>query len=167
MGMDIHMSIVRNGKYVYKDIFDGRDTRWFNSLQMLGCGDDEYQDLPAASGIPYFAPEEIVNDYNSTGSYFGFFYITVRDYVKWFRTYKPHLDAGWVTTYDKWKMDNKGYIPEDPIHYLDKETLEMYGNDLHFVSFEKKYDSSKWLYDYLMSDVEIENDDIIVYYFDN
>lgn len=166
--MDIHLHVIRGEEVIKENIFTGRSAAWFDNLRKRGC-QEEYDALPTSYGIPEVAPALIKAAwaYKSDQNYFDFQYLLVREFLSWFRKYRPDRDAGWVTTYDKWRIENKGYIPEDPIRYLSKEVLEENGQDLNFVTFENPYDCSKWLYDYLMSYTEIEYNDIIVFYFDN
>ena len=94
-------------------------------------------------------PEDLDLDLDllEKSGYFDFRAIKVNDYINWFRKYRPDKDAGWVSTYDKWRIENKGYIPEDIDHYLDPEANPA---DMHFIEIEKKYDCAKWLYDYII-----------------
>lgn len=161
MGVDIHMSIVKDKEILAKDIFDGRNSEWFNNLQGRGW-DSEYDKLPISTGFPENCSERLVK-YKDIFGYYGFYYISVKDFCEWFLKYRPDIDAGWVSTYDKWRIEKKGYIPEDPQHYLDKEDNV---NDMHWVEFENIYDCSKWLFDYLVSN-KIPDDANIVYFFDH
>lgn len=163
MGVDIHMSIVKDKKYLAKEIYDGRNSDWFANLQKEGW-DDEYDYLPAIYGFPEDMPEEAksIEKLLQEGCYYGFYHIKVEDYVDWFKKYKPYIDAGWVSTYDQWRIENKGYIPEELSHYLsNKDNIA----DMHFIEVEKKYDNSKWLFDYLV-DNKIPNTAYIIYFFD-
>jgi hypothetical protein len=164
MGVDIHMYIVRGNAAVKKNIFEGRNSEWFRDLQGDGWK-DEYDNLPRHWGIPDEAPEYIQEGYDKSREigYYGFNYVNVADYVEWFEKYRPDKDAGWVSTYDAWRIKNKGYVPEDPIHYLDED---MNKEDYTFMEFEDPYDCGKWLYDYITSHDEIQGSDTIVYYFD-
>lgn len=81
----------------------------------------------------------------------------------WFLAYRPDKDAAWVNTYDKWRIENKNYVPEDPKHYLDKDDDI---RDMHFIEFEDEYNCSRWLYNYLEdNDIPLTAD--IVYCFDS
>ena len=62
MGRDIHMSIVNNGEYIDKEIFDGRKSDWFDNLCGTGW-DDVYDSLPVEYGIYEKAPEEAKENY--------------------------------------------------------------------------------------------------------
>lgn len=160
--MDIHMHIVNNGEIIRDDIFDGRNSEWFNNLQNRGY-DFEYKDLPTEWGISPQAPPEFM-DYQEKDYYFGFFYVSVKKYKEWFIKYRPDKDAGYVSTYDKWRMENKNYVPYDTPS--DLSTIEEYmRGDMHFVEYEKEYDSSRWLYEYLI-DNNIPEDADITYWFD-
>jgi hypothetical protein len=162
MGKDIHLSILSaEGEILKQEIFDGRNSNWFDNMCGNGC-DSEYDYLYIYYGFPENASEDFVKRYEDEGSYFDRHYINVQDFYNWFLKYRPDLDAGWVSTYDKWRIEKKGYIPEDPIHYLEaKDNI----NDMHFVEFENKYDCSRWLYNYLINN-NIPASANIVYCFD-
>ena len=161
MGIDIHMSIVKNKEYIAEDIFDGRNSEWFGNLQKEGW-ENEYDELPARCGYSDQSPADYILKYTTERYYYGFFFINVKDFKDWFIKYRPDKDACWVTTYDKWRIENKGYIPENPQHYL---SCEDNINDMHFVEIENIYDCSKWLYNYLI-DNHISDDADIIYCFD-
>lgn len=161
MGMDITMHITNsNGSVIKRDnIYDGRNSEWFNQL-MHHCCDDAYDNLDTYSGIPENANSQIVKDKEWT---FGHHYISVGEYKKWFEKYRPDIDAGWVTTRDKWLYERKGIIPI--LKYeLSEEDIPA---DMHFIEVEEKYDNSKWVYNYLIKNEDILDEDLIVYYFDN
>lgn len=162
MGMDIHMHLVQNGQYIKKNIFDRRDREWFSNLS--GEGDDfEYNELSFYYGISPQSPKEINPEELIKKGYFNLFYINVKDFKEWFEKYRPDIDAGWVTTYDKWRIENKNYVPEYINHYLDKEDNI---NNMHFITITNPYDSSAWLYQYLIEN-EIPDEADITYWFDN
>lgn len=160
MGMDIHIHIFRGNEVIAKEIYDGRNSEWFRNLQGDGW-DNVYDSLDYYKhyGLPEEAPEWIKETLNKDG-YFGHFYLKVGDFITWFEEHHPERDAGWVTTYDKWRIERQNYIPEDVKHYLDEDDII---EDMHFVEFEKKYDNSKWLYYYVKDYLP---DDIIIIYFD-
>ena len=81
MGMDIHMSIINGDHYLQKEIFEGRNSEWFNNLMDRG-NDPEYEYLPTHSGRPEECPEDIKDNYKlpAKEGYFGFNYITVEDF---------------------------------------------------------------------------------------
>ena len=62
MGIDIHMAIVKNGEYIAKNIFDGRNSEWFANLRGEGW-DDTYDHLPAKYYIVDETPEEYKKKY--------------------------------------------------------------------------------------------------------
>jgi hypothetical protein len=159
MGRDIHLNILSaEGEVLKQDIFDGRNSEWFDN--MCGRDDDpEYNHLNICYGFPENASEDFVKHYKD--GYFDHRYINVKDFYDWFINYRPDLDAGWVSTYDKWRMERKGYIP-DAIHYLPAKNNSI---DMHFVEIENEYDCSRWLYNYLI-DNNISFSANIVYCFD-
>ena len=174
MGVDIHMYVVKKGSVLESEIFDGRNSEWFNNLQGRGF-DWEYDNLSIEWGISPNAPstDEFNSEELSDRGYYGFHHISAKKFVEWFEKYRPDRQAGWVSTYDKWRIENKGYIPEDLPLYLDKEDNI---NDMHFIEYDNPYDCSKWLYDYLIEHygkyvspsgkMEIDPDIDITYYFD-
>lgn len=160
MGVDIHMNVVLGKKIVAKSIFDGRNSEWFDNLQ-LNNYDNEYDYLNIRFG---FSPQ-IPDDMKKEGSdqfYYGHHYFNVGEFLSWFQKYRPDRDAGWVTTYDKWRIENKGYVPEDVQHFLYKEDNR---EDMHFVEFINPYDCSGWLYKYLINN-NIDREADVTYWFD-
>ena len=155
------MFIVKQKECLAKEIFDGRNSEWFSNLQQDGWN-NIYDHLPIQCGFSPDAPDEFEEKYKDKLGYYGFNYIKVSDFKEWFVKYRPDIDAGWVTTYEKWRIEKKGYVPEDLCHYLSEDDDI---RDMHFVEVENKYDCSKWLYDYL-KDHDIPNDATIWYCFD-
>lgn len=156
------MSIVKDNKFIKRDIFKGRNSEWFGNLQGNGW-EDEYDHFPSVRGIPEIVPEEIKKNFDKADDYgdYDFHYVIAGAFCEWFNKYRPDLKAGWVSTYDKWRIEKKGYIPENPQHYLEPEDRI---EDMQFVEYQDKYDCSLWLYNYLL-DNEIYADAVIVYYF--
>lgn len=161
MGMDIHMHLVKDGEYVKKNIYDGRNREWFANLQDEGW-DDCYDNLDIIFGLSPKAPKTIDVAKLREDGYFGFYHIPVKRFKEWFETYRPDKDAGWVSTYDKWRIENKGYVPDDLMHYIPEDARI---EDLHFVEVVNPYDCSAWLYQYLIEN-EIDNNADITYWFD-
>lgn len=162
MGVDIHMHILdKDGKILDKEIFDGRNSEWFNNLQGNGW-DDEYDHFPAYCGLPEVCPKEI-SQFEGEIGYYGFNFMTVGEFNRWFIKYRPDLKAGWVSTYDKWRIEKKHYIPEDLPQYLSSEDNK---DDMHFVEYVNTFDCSRWLYQYI-KEKNFSGDDYIVYYFDH
>lgn len=162
MGVDIHMYIVKNNEYLAKNIYNGRNSEWFGNLQGEGWN-DEYDELPIKYGYSNQTPKDYKEQYNKNNYYYGFCYINVKDFKDWFIKYRPDKDAGWVTTYEKWKIAEKGWVPDDIKHSLDKNDNI---NDMHFIEIVDDYDCSKWLYNYC-NDHSIPDDADIIYCFDN
>ena len=163
MGRDIHLNIIKKKEFLAENIFDGRNSDWFNNLTGQGV-EDEYDYFPRRWSIPDEAPDKITDAYNNSRDYgyFDFFYVNVKEFKDWYVKYIPYLKAGWVNTYDKWRIEKKGYIPDELPHYLPEEYNP---NDVYFIEYEDKYDCSRWLYNYL-NEHDIPNDADIVYYFD-
>lgn len=163
MGVDIHMFIVNENKNILKeDIFDGRNSEWFRNLQ--DCGNDsEYDYCPIVYGWQSVCSEDLVKKYADRQSYYGHFHISVKLFKDWFEKYNPHKKAGWVTTYEKWEIENHGYCPENFFKYsLDKDDII---EDMHFIEWVNVFDCSLWLYNYL-KDNKIPDNAWIVYCFD-
>ena len=157
------MYIVKDNEVIADNIFDGRNSEWFGNLQDEGW-DDTYDNLPIVHGISSKAPKTSKFDMSllREKSYYGFYHIIVKYFKDWFEKYRPDKKAGWATTYEKWKIENKGYIPEDlPISLSKDDVIE----DMHFVEYENKYDCSKWLYNYLIEN-DIDDNADITYWFD-
>lgn len=163
MGVDISMHIVsKDGELKYQDIFDGRDTRWFDNISH-NVTDDIYESFPSKYGLPENSPEIVRHAFeHREEGFYDFFYVSVEEFMKWFLYKRPDIDAGWVCTYDKWLYEKKGVIPE-LAHYLDKE---LNPNDYHFIEVEGSYEGSRWVYEFITNHNDIHPEDNIVYYFD-
>jgi len=162
MGMDITLSIVKDKNYIAEDIYPGRNTEWFNNMMQRG-NNALYDLLPIYHENSSQAPEDWINYYgNVDNCYFGNSYVSVKDYKEWFEKYKPHVDAGWVYTYEKWEYETRGVEPE-VYHFLpDNANI----NDMHFIEIEDNWNPAKWLYDYL-DEHKVPLDADIQYCFDN
>jgi hypothetical protein len=161
MGMDITLSIFKNKECIAENIFDGRNSTWFNN--MMGGGDDEiYDSLPLGYGISDETSAEWAKLHEDPGSYFERHYINVKDFKDWFLDKRPDIDAGWVTRYEAWAYKHKGIQPECLQKRLwETDVIE----DMKFIEVTNKYDCSAWLYCYL-EDNEIPEDACIQYCFD-
>lgn len=163
MGVDIHMSIVKDGEFLAEDIFDGRNSVWFNNI--LKGGMEPYNNLPINYGYSKHTPDAFKNVYTKDEGYYGFCYINVSDFLDWFIKYNPHVDAGWVTKRVAWQIENQNYIPaEHEVQYeLTKEDVV---EDRVFVSFKNEYSCDAWLYNYIMNHIINGADADIIYCFD-
>lgn len=160
MGVDIHMMILKRNGTVVREIFDGRNSEWFDNLQNRGWS-EEYDELPIKYGLPENA-DPVDNGRAEKGSdYYGFHWITVGDFREWFETYRPNVDAGWVTTYEKFKYEVKHIVPEVRYALSPEDILA----DMHFIQIVNRYDCSQWLYTYTLEN-RLNDEDIIYYYFD-
>lgn len=160
MGMDIHLFIVKNKQYIAKDIFDGRNREWF--YNMMGEGNnDVYNNLSISYGVSNETPNEWNENFKKEDGYFDSRFINVKAFKDWFNKYRPNVDAGWVSTYDKWAYETKNIEPE--VYYRLPKDVNI--NDMHFIEIENKWDCSKWLYDYLI-DNQIDDNAYIQYCFD-
>ena len=163
MGVDIHMNIVKDNKTIAEEIFDGRNSTWFNQLNHQK---DEYEFLHMKYGISPQAPKEFDEDKLKKDGYYGFKYFTVKDYLSWFKRTRPDTHAGWLTTYEKWLYEKKGITPDvgDLRHTIYKDEV-ISEEDLHFVTIVDEYDCSRWLYRYLI-DNKINKKAHVTFWFD-
>lgn len=164
MGMDIWIHVVnKNGKYVKKDLFDGRNRTWF-------CKINDEEDEYAYVNWIYdynadFVPADIKKIFNSeeyTG-YFGFKAVKVADLLKWYEKYRPDLDAGWIRKYDKWQLTVKGIVPEVVYHYFDND---MNTNDWEWTEYIPKADDFIKEVIKELHDNKVKSDDFVIIYFD-
>lgn len=162
MGMDIHMSIVKDGKILFDNIYDGRNTAWFNNLMGKGCK-WEYDYLKIKSGLSKQSPEN-QNNLEKDG-YFGFNHINVGDFMEWYYEYKPFLDAGWITTRTEWLVKNKGYILDSDDVYYSLNEIDGNINDYVFSEFSI-HENSTFIKDFIVENEVLYGADIC-YYFDN
>lgn len=161
MGVDINLNIIdTKGEYLHKNFYYGRNTEWFNNLNNMD--DILYDEFPTHVGVPENIPTELSDDYNNRKEYeyYGFHHMVVKDFIKWFNKLRPDIDAGWVTTYDKWSYEKKGIIPE--LYHMMPDDIRI--EDLCFIEIEDKYESNHWLYNYII-DNKVPEDSYIVYYF--
>ena len=157
MGVDIHTYIVKNKEVIGKNLYDGRNSEWFNNLQ--GRGDDlEYNRLYTDWGISPQAPDYFNDKYTQEKGYYGFYYISVKEFKEWYETYKPYLKAGWASTWDAWAIKNKGYIPDYLSHYKEDDS-EI------FIEYTDIYEPSRHIYEYLIEH-KIDDDADFTYWFD-
>ena len=161
MAVDIHLSIIsKDGEYRCNEIYDGRDHEWFDNLT-VNYGNEFYQNFPRRHGIPLVAPEDLKKQ-ESEGDCYGFYHVNVGEFLEWFVEVRPDIDAGWVSTYDKWLYERKGIVPQ--LNCFLGEEDNPY--DFHFIEVENPWDSSKWLYEFIQEREDITVDDFIVYCFD-
>jgi hypothetical protein len=167
MGVDIHMHIIsKEGKMKIENIFDGRDSEWFDNISGGDYHSEFYQNFPVRYGIPEAAPDSIKKDFDNKDEYcyYDFRYVNVGEFMDWFEETRPDIDAGWISTYDKWLYEKKKIVPRDLPHWLDEDCNPY---DYHFIEVENPWDCSKWLYEYIDDrKTSIDPNDFIVYYFD-
>ena len=163
MGVDITMNVVKDGKVLAKDLYDGRNYEFFDNLQGHGY-DDVYDKLCVDYGLPESVPEDWHERYTKQNYYYGFAYISVGDFKKWYERYRPDIDAGYFTCYERWKILKRGYDPNlyNIKHYLDKEDII---EDMYFMEVENKYDPARVIYNALV-DEDLPDDATLVYWFD-
>jgi len=182
MGKDIHMSVVDKDshKIILDNLFDGRNSDWFDNISCRNKGDDDvYDHLYPNYGLPECFVEAndrkyiVENEDGSHGTgYFDFTYIVVKDFIDWFLKYRPDKFAGWVTTYEAWNYKMRNVLPTDGYgdHYikrrLDKDDVI---EDYVFMEFVDEHDCSFYIYEKLLDAIhnkEIKEDDLLVWYFD-
>ena len=163
MGMDIWVHVVnKNGEYIKKDLFDGRNSMWFGKINHE---EDEYAYVPwIYNHDADFIPVDIKEDFNSkdyTGL-FGFKAVKVADLLNWYDKYRPDIDAGWIRRYDKWRWENKAIAPEDVYHYFDDS---MNINDWVWVeNLPKEDEYIKIIIDQINNNQVNPNDFVIIYF---
>ena len=179
MGMDMTLHIIdKDGNYIDKDIFDGRNSEWFGNFRGNGIGSDSTYDYwHPEDGIPENCPEDIKTLYDDctrpleenenawdreSYGYYGFCYASVGDWFKFVEQHHPEKEAGWATRYEEFQYRVKGIEYEDLPYFLDKDDNI---NDYVWVEYDKKYDCSMWLYKLLKMSAVPETA-YLVYYFD-
>lgn len=165
MGVDIHMSIIsKRGEYKYHDIFDGRDTEWFDNITG-NYYNEAYQHFPIMNSLPEIVPDKIKENFEKAADYgyYNFFHVNIGEFIEWFMEARPDIDAGWLSTYEKWLYEKKHIIPQTLPHELDEECNPY---DYNFVEVENIYEGSRWLYEFITEHSDITAEDFIVYYFD-
>lgn len=159
------MFIVRKGKVIKEDICGIRNQSWFDSMTDRSEY-NEYDYLPIVFGWPEdIVPQNLRDLYSRDRLYFDHYHIKVKYFKDWYVTYRPNIDAGWATSYEKWLIEKKGYVPG----YLPTALPEDADiRDMHFIEYERVTDKSNMLYEYLMEHAnEVEDNDDIIYCFDN
>ena len=170
MGTDIHFKIVKaDGSDMQNLEFNGRNYEWFDNLQ--SNHDTIYATLDRKRGIPEKSPKELLHDYENSYDYgyYGFNYLTVKEFIDWFDDMRPDIDAGWITKYDSWLYSNKGIYPSEIYRYLGDIDLNR-ERDCIFITLENKYDCNKWLKNELenrLKNSQIKEEDFVVFYFDH
>ena len=166
MGVDIHMYLIDNkGNIINDNLYDERNYHWFDNITEKGT-DPEYKYYPAYYGLPkdIKIPKKI-EDAHIIDYYYNFYYMKLKDYVDWFFEYRPHIRAGYFTEYDKWLIENKGYVPDEDEVITNVEAIE-HPEVYIFMTYENIYNPDKKI----ISKIDITDDSIedyyIIYYFD-
>lgn len=163
MGIDIHVAIVKDGKFITPEIELGRNYDWFTRIREEL---DEYDFMKWHYDVNAdYIPEEITHLIKEDCGCFGFKCVTVKDFLNWYATYQPNLTAGWVRKKIAWMWEKKGV----PI-YLDEiyDTLEPDANmaDWEFVETENTADESSIIMGEIPLNVINDENAYIVFYFD-
>lgn len=163
MGMDIHVHVVnKNGEYIKKNLFDGRNRMWF---QKIDHEEDEYDYVKWIYDYEAeFVPVEVKKVFRSDeySGYFGFKAVKVADLLNWYDRYRPDVDAGWIRRYDKWRWENKATAPDEIYHYFDES---MNVNDWVWVeNLPKEDECIKVIIDQIDNNQVNPNDYVIMYF---
>ena len=167
MATDIHMYLInKDGAIINDNLYDGRNYHWFDNITEKGT-DPEYEYYPAHYGLPLSKdikiPKKIKDEY-AKNCYYDFYYMKLKDYIDWFLEYKPHIKAGYFTEYDKWLIENKGYVPDEDEVITNVEAIE-HPELYMFMIYENIYNPDKDIASNINVDGSIE-DYYIIYYFD-
>ena len=171
MGMAATLRVCKDGNFIDNlkegewSIFDGRNREWFDNLMGNGNSSEyEWGRFPAHVGVEDDnIPQEWKDEYSKEMCYFGWHYITVKDFSNWFYKYSPHICGGWISKYDEFMLKYKSIEPEE--YYTCPDCISNFDGCV-FATWENQYDCSKWLFEWL-EDNKMPNDAVIVYRFDN
>ena len=171
MGVDLHMHIIdRKGNFLAKDLFEGdRDYDWFDALQGSETV-DSFKRLPFLDGIPKELKNKIFLSKEEKRSYYGFKYITIKDFYNWFWRNRPDHNAYWTTKRQAWLYQTKKIVPSLQLYSLGG-VLEEYScpiEDMVFIDVIDEEDNYKKLIKIIEEDSIFSkmNDSYLVYYFD-
>ena len=148
MGVDLHMHIIDSkGNFLAKNLFEGeRDYDWFDAL--VGSeGVDSFKQLPSLDGIPEGLKDKIFSSEKELKSYYGFKYITIKDFYNWFWKNRPDYNAYWTTKRQAWLYQTKKIVPSLQLYSLG-EALEDRGcpiEDIVFIDVVDEEDNYKKL----------------------
>lgn len=166
MGMDIHMRLIKKstGFVIFDDLYDGRNSEWFNNLIGSGYG-EVYDKLFWEKGLPDCITEgtdfEAYHNSRDWGA-FGFQWIPAQDYVEWYEVYRPQVDAGYVTEWENWAYENGRYNPFESgiAHYIGDSA-----NKDHYIfrEFVNNYCPDTRVYDKITSLVNEDINDCIIF----
>ena len=168
MGTDIHIHLITNGKFLLEDMFDGRNSLWFDKINNE---ENEYQYLNWQYNVEDIALPQSVLKEVAEGDYYcyGFKYVKISELLEWYDTYKPYIDAGWVRKIDAWRNRVKHIPLEDHTiyTYLDDDAII---EDWEFVEFPAPDDSMEYIVNQIKEliplNLDIDNTYLVVY-FDN
>ena len=149
MGVDIHMFVIKDNEILKDDMFDGRNSEWFNNLSGTSISDPTYHELCRHSGWKNInCPEELYKEYcePQEGDNICYFYghtaIKVGDFLDWFYDYCPDKKAGYAPRYIAWLASEKNIMPsnDDVRQYVSKAEIEE--EDLVWFEYTDKYEPS-------------------------
>lgn len=172
MGVDLHMHIIDNkGNFLAKDLFEGvRDYDWFDALEGT-LAVDPFKRLPSSRGIPEELKDKIFSSPEKANSYYGFRYITIKDFLRWFWGKRPDYNAYWTTQREAWLYQTKKIVPSLQWYSLGEALAENGGikTDIVFIDVVDEEDNYKKLIKMIEEDLKISEDlekVYLVYYFD-
>lgn len=158
MGVDIHCELYRNGKWNEIDLDGYRNSEWFRSLGGYSVIDPAYNHLPY---LPFTEVDKAREKELTPDGCYGFIMFNFRELVEWFRKYRPDFQAGWVSVYDKWMLDNKNEIPKDV--YMDIPEHSHRDNWV-FAEWYDEYDPMLWFLEKLKENDVDGNENILIYF---
>ena len=165
MGTDIHIHLIANGKFLLEDMFDGRNSFWFDKIHNE---EDEYRYLNWQYNVENIAlPQSVLKEVEEGDFYcYGFKYVKLSELLEWYDTYKPYIDAGWVRKIDAWKYRVKHIPIEDNIYpYLDDDAII---EDWEFVEVPALDDCMEYVVNQIKEliplNLDIENSYLVVYF---
>ena len=145
MGVDIHVAVKRDGKFIDLETDGYRNSDFFRGLY------NNLYDLPKVYGERL---DEYINQYKEF--YYGHFSMDYEKFVEWYELNKPYLMAGWVHRYDIWLYENKN------VEIIDYECYpERLTPDMVFYEWEDKYCPFIWLFNLLKENCD-ENSEIYI-----
>lgn len=173
MGVDLHMHIIDSkGNFLAKDLFEGvRDYDWFDALEGSEAV-DSFKRLPSSSGIPEELKDKIFCSKEKANSYYGFKYITIKDFWRWFWAKRPDYNAYWTTKREAWLYQTKKIVPSLQWYFLGEALAESDSSieDMVFIDVVDEEDNYKKLIKMIEEDSKIsrglETKVYLVYYFD-
>lgn len=93
-------------EFISEDLVSGNNKEWMKNMYN---GYPSLQRIhPKESTLPQIIKEKIVDWH---GNYFWLTKINLEDYINWYYSYKPYIDAGWCTKKEAWTYRTRGITP--------------------------------------------------------